>query len=193
MLKSLIELLYNLSKSHKLIKSFKYALPDKEAGIPYDKYPLVFVEQPIITNYMMTQSGIIHYKVNIDFTATKQNLENYNVKQPTVIDIQSLMENVAYNFLSKIQNMYKDDNDESEWNVVDYSILTLTKWFDDNADGVRLSLTLSNKNPINFCDTDNHFDPDKEFNTDNILPDIDLNNPESCTDTFEYKLPDFKL
>ena len=47
-------------------------------------------------------------------------------------------------------------------------------------------------NDINYCDTDEHFDPNKEFDMGKLLPDIDTDNASGCAD-FSYKLPEIKL
>jgi hypothetical protein len=48
MIKELIDILYNLARQHEYVKSFNYEEVNKVGGVGSDKYPLVFLEDPLI-------------------------------------------------------------------------------------------------------------------------------------------------
>ena len=68
--------------------------------------------------------------------------------------------------------------------------MTLKHYYDNDADGVRVTLVLNVKNDINFCDVEAHFDPEKEFKIEQPLADIDTDNATGCA-VFSKKLPTF--
>jgi hypothetical protein len=69
--------------------------------------------------------------------------------------------------------------------------MTLKHWSDNDCDGVRVTLVLNVKNDINFCDTEAHFDPEKEFKIEEPLDDINTVGAEGCEVFSDKKLPVF--
>ena len=67
-------------------------------------------------------------------------------------------------------------------------------WYDNNAAGVRCTMVISVDNPINYCDLEEHFDPEKEFDLGELLHPIDTDDAAGCADvSFDYKLPKITL
>jgi len=193
MIKELIELLYQLAKEHKLIKSFKYDTLGRGQGIGNEYYPQIFVEEPIqiATNY--NDDNTTKSVINFDILLLPQALENFDVSQPTPTQLQSIAHSIGLNFIAKIKDSYKlwlDDetNPYQPFKVVSYSFLTLRYFYDNDSVGVRCTLTLERKNPLDMCNIDEHFDPDKELPLDKLLPDIPTPDPTGCV-KFDFKLP----
>lgn len=196
MINSIIRTFYNIAKEHKLVRQFKYDRLSKGAGIGEENHPLVFLEDPIYIQDSTLSDGTLRVNVNFDVVLTPQAFENYNMKQLSVEECQSVAHSIALNFVAKINDIasHYDDYDEEKYNtslrVIRYNFATLRNWYDNNASGVRCSMVISVDNPIEYCDLDEHFDPDKEFNLGELLQPIDTDNAQGCIDTiWDYKLP----
>ena len=49
-------------------------------------------------------------------------------------------------------------------------------------------------NPINYCDLEEHFDENKEFDLGELLNPINTDGAQGCIDvSFDYKLPKITL
>ena len=196
MIKQIVELFYKVAEQHKLVRSFKYARLSKEAGTGEDNHPLLFLEDPIYVGSSSSKEGTVKVTVNFDVVIIPQAFSNFNVKQLSVEDCQSVSESIALNVIAKIRDMY---GHYEEYGIdfvampVEWSFVTLRQWYDDKSAGVRCTLVLSCKNPINFCDLEEHFDEKKKFNISDLLSDIDTDNAEGCSATFDYKLPQFTM
>ena len=193
MIKDIVDLFYRLSEQHKLVKSFKYDRVSKGAGIGDEFHPMVFLEDPLFFGNASLKSGVLPVTINFDVLATPQKYENKNTYSSTEA-LQQLCEVIALNFIAKIRDMIKEDEADGIESVVSWNILTLKNWYDNNAVGVRVTLVLNVKNEINFCDLDEHFDPEKEFDFDQYLPIYNTDDAIGCA-VFndKTKLPDFKL
>lgn len=193
MIQNIVNLFYNLSKQHKLVRSFKYDRVSKGAGIGDEWHPLVFLEDPIIINSLNLKSGVAPATINFDVLVTPQQNENKSVYAETEA-LQSICESIALNFIAKIRDMVKEEEADGIESVVSWGILTLKNWYDNNAVGVRVTLVLNVKNEINFCDIDEHFDPEKEFDFEQYLPSYKTDEALGCA-VFndKTKLPDFEL
>ena len=189
MIKQIVELFYDLSRQHKLIKSFKYDQLSKGMGVGDELMPHVFLEQPIFVSETNLTNGVVPVTVNFDIVITPQLLQNYGV-YPSCEAGQNLCYRIGLNFIAKIRQ-YISENDDLLKGIVGWTVMTLKHWSDNDADGVRFSLVLNVKNLINFCDTDAHFDPDKEFTIEEPLADIDTKGAEGCEVFSDKKLPKF--
>lgn len=195
---AIVNTFYLLAKEHKLIRSFKYDRVSKGAGIGEEMHPQFLLEDPITIGNGTTSGGSVPTMVNFDIIMTPQAFNNYNVKQLTEQECQSVAMDIAMNIISRLRNMvkYHDDfgNKEYEYlTVQSYNVMTLRHWFDNDASGVRVTLNLTIENPLNFCDVEEHFDPNKEFDMDKLLSDIPTDNVGGCITTWSYKLPNFKV
>lgn len=192
MINNIVNTFYTLAKEHKLIRTFKYDSLSKSLGIGEDKYPLLFLNEPILLTNKNITNGQVTAQVNFEVLLTLQQLENYNIKQPTPQDAENIAYHIALNMIAKLRQDRNDDENPSEVSVISYSFLTLERFGDDAAYGVRCTLNLAVDNDITLCDVDEHFDENKEINISNLLSDIDTNNPSGCV-TFDYKLPKIKF
>ena len=194
-IKKIIDTFYNLSKEHKLVRSFAYGNVSKKKGTGEQMYPEVLLEDPIYIQLSEPLEGQVPVQVNFDVTCLPQAFNNFNVKQLDEADCQNICHQIALSFISKLRFDNKDFT-KPVYNgiqVDNYSFLTLRHWGDDDAAGIRCTLNLMVDSDIQLCDIDEHFDPEKEFDLDNLLNDIDTDDPVSCNATFDYKLSKFTL
>lgn len=189
MISALVKTFYDLAREHKLVKSFKYDRPSKGLGIGDELMPHVFLEDPLFFGDTNTTTGVVPVTVNFDIMITPQMLNNYCV-YPSTEAGQALCESIAKNFIARIKQII-GEGDEYLKGIVSWSILTLKHYYDNDCDGVRVTLVLNVKNDINFCDVEAHFDPEKEFKIEQPLADIDTSGADGCAVFSEKKLPTF--
>lgn len=192
LVKQLVDTFYNLAKEHKLIKSFKYDRLSKGMGVGDELMPHFFLEDPIYIGNAETMSGIVPVTVNFDIVITPQLLQNYGV-YPSTEAGQNLCYRIALNFIAKLRDMVVNAESEAVKGIVSWSFMTLKHWSDNDADGVRCTLVLNVRNEINFCDTEEHFDPNKDFTLPEYMEDIDTSDAEGCAVFSDKKLPNFKI
>jgi hypothetical protein len=197
MVNHIIKCFYDLSREHILIRSFKYDRVSKGAGTSNDLYPQCFLEDPILLGDTGIQDGKVKITVNFNILLTARQMENYEIKQPDAGDCQSLAHRIALQYISKMRRDYAFwvEGKRKAWQtgieVLSYSFITLRRWYDDAASGIRCTAYISIDNPINFCDFD-EFDPKKQFPREALLPCIDTADASGCVD-FSYKLPKIKF
>lgn len=189
MVSSIVKTFYNLAKEHKLVKSFKYDKVSKGMGIGNELMPHVFLEDPIFFGETDLSKGVVPVSVNFEVMITPQMLNNYSV-YPSTEAGQALCESIAKNFIARLRQIVNDGDPDIK-GIVSWTILTLKHYYDNDCDGVMVSLVLNVKNDINFCDIDAHFDPDKEFKVEQPLADIDTDEATGCAVFSEKKLPHF--
>lgn len=191
MVKDIVDLFYELSEKHKLIRSFKYDRLSKGAGVGDEMMPHVFLEDPLYFGNTDTTTGTVPVTINFDIVITPQLLENWGINPSTEAG-QNLCHSIALNFIAKIRQMMKDGDLLSVSSIASWNFVTLKHWYDNDCDGVRCTLVLNVKNEINFCDIDEHFDEEKEFDIKKYLPEIDTDSAQGCA-VFDNKLPKFSL
>lgn len=191
MIKNIVELFYHLSEKHKLVRGFKYGTLSKDMGIGSEAHPFVFLEQPMYFGNTDTTTGTVPVTLNVDFLITPQMLENYGI-YPSTESGQNLCYHIGLNFIARIRQMIQ--NGDLEWisSIASWNWLTLYHFYDNDADGVRFTIVLNVKNQINFCDTDEHFDEEKEFDIKKYLPEIETDDASGCS-IFSNKLSKFDL
>lgn len=189
MVSSIVKTFYNLAKEHKLVKSFKYDKVSKGMGIGNELMPHVFLEDPIFFGETDLSKGVVPVSVNFEVMITPQMLNNYSV-YPSTEAGQALCESIAKNFIARLRQIVNDGDPDIK-GIVSWTILTLKHYYDNDCDGVMVSLVLNVKNDINFCDVDAHFDPDKEFKVEQPLADIDTDEATGCAVFSDKKLPHF--
>ena len=201
MINSIIRTFYNIAREHKWVRQFKYDRLSKGSGIGEENHPLVFLEDPIYIADSTLSDGSVKCTVNFDVVMTPQAFENWNVeKQLTPEECQTVAHAIALNFVAKLKDIanHYEDYDEDEYNtsikVISYNFVTLRYWYDNNAAGVRCTMVISVDNPINYCDLEEHFDDDKEFDLGELLQPINTDDAQGCVDvSFDYKLPKINL
>lgn len=166
-----------LAAMHKEVRSFNYgSLAD--ANDDYIEYPLVFVE--VDETLTANGSGASDYNRD-DYSAdiyfyTKSNAysvdeasNKINVGLNEELDSVSKMEKIAKQFVFKANSLFEDN--ESSIEPVDYSIAPLLRDWNDDLNGVRLSMTL--RVYTNECGFDDAFDTpqdnDEEYKDVNNL------------------------
>lgn len=201
MINSIIRTFYNVAREHKLVRQFKYDRLSKGSGVGEENHPLVFLEDPIYIADSTLNDGSVKCTVNFDVVMTPQAFENFNIeKQLSPEECQTVAHAIALNFVAKLKDIANnyEQYDEDEYNttirVISYSFLTLRNWYDNNAAGVRCTMVISVDNPIDYCDLEEHFDPDKEFDLGELLQPINTDNAAGCVNvTFDYKFPTINL
>lgn len=191
MVKDIVHLFYELSEKHKLIRSFKYDRLSKGAGVGDEMMPHVFLEDPLFFGNADTNSGTVPVTINFDIVITPQLLENWGINPSTEAG-QNLCQGIALNFIAKIRQMMKDGDLLNVSSIASWNFVTLKHWYDNDCDGVRCTLVLNVKNEINFCDIDEHFDEEKEFDIKKYLPEIETDDAQGCA-IFSNKLSKFDL
>ena len=191
MIKNIVELFYHLSEKHKLVRGFKYGTLSKDMGIGSEAHPFVFLEQPMYFGNTDITTGTVPVTLNVDFLITPQMLENWNI-YPSTESGQNLMYHIGLNFIARIRQMIQ--NGDLEWisSIASWNWLTLYHFYDNDCLGVRFTIVLNVKNQINFCDTDEHFDENKEFDIKKYLPEIETDDASGCS-IFSNKLSKFDL
>lgn len=138
------EKIYNLfneiATKHKYIQSFKFGSLSKLGGTGYEKLPELFLETPI---------NISTNKVEVNFDITTN---QFNVKDKLPAVLIAFTEQIALDVISYIKN-YISSATERIWalELIDYNILSLDNWYDNNNYGVRVSLSLKVKDELNYC------------------------------------------
>ena len=200
MINSIIRTFYNISKEHNLIRQFKYDRLSKGSGIGEENHPLCFLEDPIYVADSSLTDGSVRCTVTFDIVMIPQAFENYNMKQLSVEECQTIAHAIALNYVAKLKdmNINHENYDEEKYNtsihVLEYNFMTLRHWFDNDAAGVRCTMEITCDNPINYCDLEEHFNPEKEFDLGELLQNIDTDDAAGCSNvTFDYKLPKFTL
>ena len=191
MIKEIVNLFYKLSEKHKLIRSFKYDRLSKGAGVGDELMPHVFLEDPLYFGNATTNSGTIPVTVNFNIVITPQLLENWGIYSSTETG-QNLCHSIALNFIARLRQMIKNGDISYVTGIDSWSFLTLKHWYDNDADGVRCTLVIEVKNDINYCDIDEHFDENKEFDIKKYLPEIETDDASGCS-IFSNKLSKFDL
>ena len=194
-IRKIVDTFYNLSREHKLVRSFAYGNISKKKGTGEQNYISVLLEDPIYIQTSEPLQGQVPVQVNFDITCLPQAFDNLNVRKLDEVECQNVCHTIALSFISKIRWDNKDIT-KITYNglkVDGYSFLTLRHWGDDDAAGVRCTLNLLVDRDIQLCDIDEHFDPDKKFDLDALLTDINTDHPVSCDATFDYKLSKFSL
>ena len=191
-IKNVIDTFYDLSKEHKLIRSFVYDRVSKGMGTGEKNYPQCFLEDPIYILDSTPLDGKVYVTVNFDITCLPHAFSNYNVKQLTEVECENVCHQIALNYVARLRELNKDFETRNGVEVVKFSFVTLRNWGDDKAAGVRCTVRLAVDNDIQLCDLDEHFDPNKEFDLGKLLDDVDTDNAHGCVE-FDYKLPKITL
>ena len=191
-IKNVIDTFYDLSKEHKLIRSFVYDRVSKGMGTGEKNYPQCFLEDPIYILDSTPLDGKVYVTVNFDITCLPHAFSNYNVKQLTEVECENVCHQIALNYVARLRELNKDFDTRNGVEVVKFSFVTLRNWGDDKAAGVRCTVRLAVDKDIQLCDLDEHFDPTKEFDLGKLLDDVDTDNAHGCVE-FDYKLPKITL
>lgn len=178
----IVDLFAELSRQHISIKSFVYGKGyDKGAG--NNVYPLVWLDDPI--QFSSIDAGeiakAIRYSTNVDILGIPDN-------DGEIAIVQDAAFLVGLNFIEKI----KESRAVLGFGLEAFNGITLSKYYDDDAAGVRFTFGVTAGNPVDRCAA--VFDPTKQFVRGIPLPNFLADNPDGCA-VFNEKggLPNFKL
>lgn len=174
MLKDVINIIKDVSLRHKGVRTFRYQSDDLNN------------QQNNYKMYQVYVDDISLHELNITTNIFKARFEIYILGFPTsesgstILDVQNNAYTIACDIMAYIDNQ---EAFQGVLSVYDYSILTLSRYSDDNAAGVKLSLVLEMPNPVNLCTLDDNFndepyqeEPDHEIDVNNEeIGDIEIN------------------
>lgn len=174
MLKDIIEILKNVSLRHHGVYTFRYQGDDLNNAQNNHKGYQVYVDD------------ISLHELNITTQIFKVRFEIYVLGHPdgtsgnTILDVQNNAYTIAVDIMAFIDSQ---EEFQGLLSVYDYSILTLSRYTDDDASGVKLSLVLEMPSPLNWCTLEDNFDdepheeePDHEIDINvEEVGDIDIN------------------
>lgn len=172
MLKDVIDIIKDISLRHKGVRTFRYQSEVLNNAQNNHKTYQVYVDDVSL------------HQLNITTNIFKAEFQVYVLgfvnDETTILDVQNNAYTIACDIMA-----YIDTKDEFKGilSVYDYSILTLSHYSDDDAAGVKLSLTLEMPSPVNLCTLDDNFndepyedEPDKEIDINNEeIGDIEIN------------------
>ncbi|NDV83960.1 hypothetical protein [Bacteroides sp. 51] len=180
MINTVVDTFRELSRKHKLIKSFYY---DKnyELGEGNEVHPLFWLEEPIYAKNKGSEGGAFTITANFCILLIPTN-------DMDVLRCQSLALSAGLNMIEKLKF-----DEYAELSVLpDWTWVTLSDYYDNNASGIRFTVNLSLKNISNYCLLGEHFDDNKEFETKEVLNSFDVNAKSKC-ETFVNKPLSFDL
>lgn len=172
----IVDLFYNLARTHTLIKGFTYEQPVSK-GAGGEAYPLVNMEDPILGSSSSGKRTIL-YTVNVDILGIPND-------ETPVKEVQQSALLVGLDFSEQISKI-------STFRVDSFSFVSLREYSDNGDAGQRFTFSLMQANPVNRCAE--MFDPDKQLENKTGLPSFSTDAPESCV-VFNEKsgLPNFTL
>lgn len=178
MINSITNLFRNQAREHKTIKAFYYNR-NYELGNGKDLYPMFWLDDPITGH---NRNNVFNNSVNFSVLFLPDN-------EHTVAELQSLAFSVGLNIIERI----KKNSNELNVNILpDWTYLTLSDYYDDNACGCRFSVNFTQANMQNLCLIDEQFDANKQFETKCPLKDFTV-LPSGTCEVFTNKFPVFDL
>lgn len=165
MLKDVINIIKDVSLRHKGVRTFRYQGDD------------FFNAQNNHKMYQVYVDDVSLHELNITTNIFKAKFEIYILgfvdDENPILDVQNNAYTIACDIMA-----YIDTQEEFQGvlSVYDYSILTISHYTDDNASGVKLSLTLQMPSPVNLCTLDDNFN-DEPYE-DEKDHEIDINEDE---------------
>lgn len=190
MLNKIYQTFYELARQHKLIRSFRYNYVNVNEGSGEENFPELFLEDNIFINDFSLTGGTVNITINFDITMIPQAFDNEKTGLLTVEECQNVAIVITNTMIAKLKNDYQDTEDLKP---ISWSIQTLRDWYDNKAAGARCTLTASIKNPIYFCDIDEHFDENKTLDMESLLSPIPTNDLGGCVVFSDKKFPKITL
>jgi len=162
----IVNFFYQLAREHKGINGFIY---DKsyQKGAGNSKYPLMWLDDPITGSQQNADGAVISWTVNLDVLGIPATSEGVNAVQSAAFD-------AGLSTIERIKNI----RPLTGFSIATFNFVTLRDYYDDNAAGIRFTITLRQANPVNRCADD--FDPSKQFPDVKALPDFNVDNPSGC-------------
>lgn len=173
----IVDIFYELARQHKKIRGFLYG-KSYEKGAANEMHPLLWLDDPI---QGQVAGNAIRYTVNFDVLGIPRTEEE-------VPDVQAAAFDTGLTMYEKLMQTRA----QTKYTPAGFSFITLRDYYDNNAAGIRFTVTLTAPNPVDRC-TD-AFDPDKQFPETGVFPNFSTDNPDGCA-VFNDKqgLPNFKI
>lgn len=178
MIDSITNIFRNQAREHKTIKAFYYNR-NYELGSGKDHYPLLWLDDPIMGN---NRNNLFFNTVNFSVLFLPH-------KEQSLAQLQSLAFSIGLNIIERIK---KHGNELGISIQPDWSYLTLSDYYDDNACGCRFTVNFTQANMQNLCLIDEQFDADKQFDNESLLSDFNISPASNC-EIFTNKFPVFDL
>jgi hypothetical protein len=173
----IVNFFYELAREHKRLNGFIYGR-SYEKGAANEAHPLLWLDDPILGT---SAGNTVRYTINMDVLGIPAN-------DTEVLAVQ----NEAFTAGLSIIERIKVVRPVSGFSIDGFNFLTLRDYYDNNAAGVRFTLTVIQANPVDRCADD--FDPTKQFPKVEALPDFLVDNPDGCAIFNDGKgLPNFKI
>ena len=177
MINNIVNMFRQQAMEHKAVKAFYYNR-NYELGSGKEKYPLFWLEDPL---YGRNHDNVFTNTVNFSILFLPD-------EERSVTDLQNLAFSSGLNIIERIK--------QSKSNGVsirpDWTYTSLRNYYDDNACGCRFTLNFTQVNMQNLCLIDEQFDPNGNFDSNELLPEISI-EPIKNFEIFQNKLPDFDL
>lgn len=167
--------MYTKAGTNKKLNTFIYDYPSKVLGDGEDKYPAIIIEEPLVFNISDVSNASTNLSINLQILVGRDT--NKLVGQQKA---ETILEEMIYKI-----------NSEDYLAINNYSIITLSRYTDDDIYGVRATLDCTLLQDFDTCSDE--FDPEKVFTKDNLLEDIDTTDPTSCNSSFQYRLPNINI
>lgn len=167
MIQDIVDIIKDIALRHKGVRTFSYQGEDLINAQNSHEY------------YQVTLDDVQLHELNITTNIFTVNLDIYILGfGKDVALVQDKAYTIAVDMIAWLDNHYI-----GSVSVHDLSILTLSRFTDDEASGVKISLELAMPSPLNLCDYEDNFndepyqpDPDHEIDIDDEpLGDIDIN------------------
>lgn len=177
MIATIVTEIERAAKAHKDLNGFTYDLPSKVLGTGERFYPHLFLESPIVSGDFDTETGgVVTYTANICVLCFGGD----------ALSLQTKAENILYQIVSEI-------NRNEVIDIKTISVMGLTRYSDDNTNGVRATLSVDVINDYSRCDVEGVFDYTKEFKQHGELPEISTNGATGCETEYHGKLKKINL
>lgn len=169
----IVNIFYDLARQHKAIKGFYYG---GQRGAGNSVYPLVWLDDPLSGQ---ASGAVASWSVNFDVLGIPET-------DAEIAAVQAEAFSAGLAIIEKLKGY-----PPGVLQVDRFSFLTLRNYYDDNAAGVRFTVSLAQPVPGNLCVE--YFDPLKEFTTPATLPNFTADNPDGCAVFADGALPNFNL
>lgn len=178
MINSIIDIFHTQARQHKALKAFYYNR-NYELGSGKDHYPLLWLEDPLTGQ---NRGNVFSNSVNFSILLLPD-------KEHSTAKLQNLAFSMGLNIIERIK---KHANELGVSVQPDWSYLTLSNYYDDNACGCRFSVNFTQANMQDLCLIDEQFDADKQFEETFALKSFDVSPANNC-EVFTDKFPVFDL
>lgn len=169
MIKNLIDAIKEVAEHIDGVKFFRYDGRDKQNAQNNNKTIQIWVEDDIYTEYLITRD-VVKTTIHIDILD--------KVYQGDIIEeVHNNTFNIAIVLMKLIEKVYP-----SQVSLVDYSLMTLSDYTDDELYGCRLTVYLIMPSPIDECNIDdflnelNKYEEEEDNEIDIKAPKIDISN-----------------